>query len=575
VSGGSITNVADVRSWFQPSPCAVDSSGGVTCAALGTNQNVALMPGVTGKAGIGTSSPSYPLDVNGNVIGVGTTTAYSGFGGSLRIRDDTGTPRWLVGLLGSGGATNFLIRDMTASPAATRLSIDTLGQIYASRSDHPSAAGADYVFWGINYVSGDLSASPASAPEGVNGEAISEGAVTNDPPSGLKLVGLEGAAAVDSTGSTIPDVRGLTANVHYWHAGSSDTNITNVRTIVAQQFDNTSGGTPNGSVANVYGVVAEPQSGGTARNFPIWSQGDILFSNGTANNGQALWSMNSAGTPYKTLQFGGTDAGQDTVAFFPLDDTKGFRFRNNARNADWMALVSGKVGIGTTSPGSALQVGPGTAGAGEGGIIPQINNLQASGTASVGAEVYDGTYNQRAALFVDQNNLTWGLYSSFHNYGMPFTLSLGSVGEVLRVTTDGKVGIGTSSPALQLQLGPHGSMAAGLTASTGSGTTETWTINLTTGNTQQFACGTGGATVTVSITTPLPLKGESVTLIFVQNSSTACTLSYGTPQHIWGGMTSAQVSTLGSANVQQFIVSNNGTDLYAAGPVQSNTGGTP
>jgi hypothetical protein len=62
-----------------------------------------------GNIGVATTTPAYPLDVNNNAIGVGKAT--SGFGGSLRIRDDSGTARWLVGLLGSSGATKFVVSD--------------------------------------------------------------------------------------------------------------------------------------------------------------------------------------------------------------------------------------------------------------------------------------------------------------------------------------------------------------------------------------------------------------------------------------------------------------------------------
>ena len=139
----------------------------------------------------------------------------------------------------------------------------------------------------------------------------------------------------------------------------------------------------------------------------------------------------------------------------------------------------------------------------------------------------------------------------------------------MTIDMNGNVGIGTTSPSLKLQV-VNGAMGAGIVAPI-PGTS--WSIDLSTGNTQQFACGTAGATVTVSLVTTSFVKGETVTLIFVQNSSTACTLSW--PAHIYGQMTTGQVSTLGSVNVQQFVVSNNQTDLYAASAVQSNTGGTP
>ena len=58
-----------------------------------------------GNVGILTASPSFALDVNSNIIGVGTKTASSGLGGQIRYRDDTGTARWLTGISGSAGAT--------------------------------------------------------------------------------------------------------------------------------------------------------------------------------------------------------------------------------------------------------------------------------------------------------------------------------------------------------------------------------------------------------------------------------------------------------------------------------------
>jgi hypothetical protein len=81
---------------------------------------------VASAVGIGTSSPLYKLDVNGQVIGLGTNTASSGAGGQLRFRDDTGSFRWLVGLSGAA-ATTFQIYDNVAS--LTRLAIDTSGNL--------------------------------------------------------------------------------------------------------------------------------------------------------------------------------------------------------------------------------------------------------------------------------------------------------------------------------------------------------------------------------------------------------------------------------------------------------------
>jgi hypothetical protein len=81
----------------------------------------------SGNVGIGTNSPSSKLDVDGNVIAVGTKTASAGLGGNIRFRDDTGTTRWLNGILGGSGAVNYDIYDVANS--AARLTIDPSGNV--------------------------------------------------------------------------------------------------------------------------------------------------------------------------------------------------------------------------------------------------------------------------------------------------------------------------------------------------------------------------------------------------------------------------------------------------------------
>ncbi len=66
----------------------------------------------SGRVGMGTTAPAFPLDVNGNAIGVGTQTPKAGYGGTVRFRDDTGTPRWAVGVRGETGQTTFSLFDL-------------------------------------------------------------------------------------------------------------------------------------------------------------------------------------------------------------------------------------------------------------------------------------------------------------------------------------------------------------------------------------------------------------------------------------------------------------------------------
>lgn len=86
---------------------------GSTPLLIGTNATERMRITSTGDVGIGTSSPSFPLDVNG-FMGVGAKTAVSGLGGNVRYRDDTGTQRYITGILGSAGETSFSIYDAIA-----------------------------------------------------------------------------------------------------------------------------------------------------------------------------------------------------------------------------------------------------------------------------------------------------------------------------------------------------------------------------------------------------------------------------------------------------------------------------
>jgi len=49
----AISSITDLRNWFVPLPCTMNSAGAVTCAALGTDQNVTLTPSGTGFTQIG------------------------------------------------------------------------------------------------------------------------------------------------------------------------------------------------------------------------------------------------------------------------------------------------------------------------------------------------------------------------------------------------------------------------------------------------------------------------------------------------------------------------------------------
>lgn len=85
----------------------------------------------------------------------------------------------------------------------------------------------------------------------------------------------------------------------------------------------------------------------------------------------------------------------------------------------------------------------------------------------------------------------------------------------------------------------------------------------------QFACTAAGGAVSPVLSGIG--AGNLVTLIIVQNGTTACNFNW--PSNIHGVGTVS--STLSSINVQQFVVSHNGSDAYAVSAMQTMTGGTP
>lgn len=93
-------------------------------------------------------------------------------------------------------------------------------------------------------------------------------------------------------------------------------------------------------------------------------------------------------------------------------------------------------------------------------------------------------------------------------------------------------------------------------------------FDLSRGAVQQIAMTENITSSSVSNYVP----GQEVTFIITQNSGTAYTFAW--PPNVHGGMTIS--ATHSSINVQNFRVSNNGTDLYAedAGSTAM-TGGTP
>lgn len=79
-----------------------------------------------GSATFTTVTTTGNVTVRGNVVQIGPNAAVAGNGGNVRLNDDTATLRWLMGLLGTAGATSWSLRDVVAG--LDRITVNAAGQ---------------------------------------------------------------------------------------------------------------------------------------------------------------------------------------------------------------------------------------------------------------------------------------------------------------------------------------------------------------------------------------------------------------------------------------------------------------
>jgi hypothetical protein len=207
--------------------------------------------------------------------------------------------------------------------------------------------------------------------------------------------------------------------------------------------------------------------------------------------------------------------------------------------------TTGNVGIGTTSPQSALDV--------SGSIVLSDGNAFATN------KYYSGGWKYKAN--------GWGghmQYFSTGGFGL-FVNAQNSSGagvavtdiQALSVSANGNIGIGTTAPAAALQV--TGQIVATLPSTlTPTGTTQT--IDFATGNIQTLNLSSATGTVTLTFTNVV--AGGSYALKIIQGA-TARTLTWPTGTK-WPGGTPITLST-NSGAIDLVTLFYDGTSYYAVG----------
>lgn len=119
-----------------------------------------------------------------------------------------------------------------------------------------------------------------------------------------------------------------------------------------------------------------------------------------------------------------------------------------------MTLMSGAVGIGTTAPGNALDVvSGGTVNGGVAGFPEIVAHFRRTGAAHTGVAV-DATAGQDSVLYFAENGAAvWGLRNDFSDSNKFQLRYHGDFNATyLTATTNGNVGIGTTTPQAKLDV---------------------------------------------------------------------------------------------------------------------------
>ena len=375
-----------------------------TSGILAQNNNKFFWDNTNARLGIGTPSPAYPLDVNGNgstpllslhrtTVGVGAIT----FSLSNVMGGSVGGDLAIDGTVASQG---FIFRPRNSSNASvTGLGIDRNGNVGVGTTSP-------------NYI-------------GTTGRALTVSTQTVGDPTAVELVGQTGTQ--DFAFSRIDAVNGL---------GTQQVPSSRI------SFQRGSSGNDSGTIA--FSTVTT-NGGSITERMRIDNNGNVGIGTTTPASLNGFSQVLSLGGTAPSITLNSTNGG--TVWEMGNDGSGRWRLLRGTSSV-LTADTSGNVGIGTTSPASKLQVAKDVAIGAVAGGISGANLTQFSVTGST-----DGA--QRISFGYDTTN-NYGIIaasdsSAWRDLYLQPNVSSGIPNVTIKAA--GNVGLGTTNPSTLLHVG--------------------------------------------------------------------------------------------------------------------------